>query len=64
MESMINHNFVRYLESNGLLNDRQYGLCSTGCILAILSERWNGSIKRFGEAKVVSLDISKAFDGV
>ena len=27
-----------------------------------LSERWNDSIHRFGKAKVVALDISKAFD--
>lgn len=67
MESMINHHLVRYLESNGLLNDRQYGFRkgrSTGDLLALLSERWNGSIHRFGEAKVVALDISKAFDRV
>ena len=37
---------------------------SAGDLLALLSETWNVSIHRFGEAKVVSLDISKAFDKV
>ena len=32
--------------------------------MAILSEKWNGSIHRFGGAKVVALDILKAFDRV
>ena len=47
MESMINPHLVSYLESNDLLNDRQYGFCkglSTNNLLALLFERWNGSI--------------------
>ena len=50
-----------------MLNDRQYGFRKgrlTGDLLALLSERWNGSIHRFGEYKVTVLDISKAFDRV
>ena len=67
MESMVNHHLVRYLESNGLLNDRQYGFRknrSTGDLMSFLSERWSRSIHQFGESKVVALDISKAFDRV
>ena len=62
MESMINYHLVRYLEFNGLLNNHQYDFgkwSSTGKLLALLYERWNGSIHRFDEAKVVALDISK-----
>ena len=67
MESMVNYHLVRYLESHGLLCDRQYGFRrgrSTGDLLAYLSEKWCQSIHHFGESKVVALDISKAFDRV
>ena len=67
MESMVNYHLVNYLESNSLLNDRQYGFRrgrSTGDLMAFLSERWSRSIHRFGESRVVALDISKAFDRV
>ena len=56
MESMVNHHLVRYLESNNLLNDRQYGFRkgrSTGDLMAFLSEQWSRSIHRLGESKVV-----------
>lgn len=42
MESMINYNLVNYLETNSLINDRQYGFRksrSTGDLMAFLSER-------------------------
>ena len=66
MESMVNHHLVRYLESNNLLNDRQYGLRKgrSGDLMAFLTEQWSRSIHRLGESKVVALDISKAFDRV
>ena len=47
-----------------MLNDRQYGFHkgrSTDDLLTLLSEKWNGSIHRFGEAKDVALYISKAY---
>ena len=53
MESMINNHLVKYFESNGLLNNRQYDFRkerSTGDLLALLSETWSGFIHRFGEA--------------
>ena len=67
IESMINHHLVRYLESNGLLNDRQYGFCkgrSSGDLLALLSERYNDFIHHFGKVKFVAVDITKTFDMV
>ncbi|XP_065356404.1 uncharacterized protein LOC135950804 [Calliphora vicina] len=57
MESMVNYHLAKYLESNNLLNDRQYGFRrrrSTGDLLAFLSENWYRSIHRFGESKLVS----------
>ena len=55
-------------EANNPVNFRPIAVCSA---LSKLKEsminhhlEWNGSIYRFGEAKVVALDISKAFDWV
>ena len=42
MESMVNYHLVNYLESNSLLNDRQYGFRgnrSTGDLMAFLTEQ-------------------------
>ena len=67
METIINHKLVLYLENNALLNDRQYGFRknrSTGDMMSLLSEIWSSGIHKFGESKVVALDISKAFDRV
>ena len=65
MESILNHHLVKYLETNKLLSDRQYGFRqqrSTGDMMAVLTEKLNNSIHHFGEAKIVALDVSKAFD--
>nr|CAH7732733.1 unnamed protein product [Callosobruchus chinensis] len=56
---------MRYLELHQLINDRQYGFRhqrSTGDPLAYVTHVWNKLIHSFGEAHVVALDISKAFD--
>nr|CAH7712389.1 unnamed protein product [Callosobruchus chinensis] len=56
---------MKYLELHHLINDRQYGFRhqrSTGDLLAYVTHVWNKLIHSFGEAHVVGLDISKAFD--
>nr|CAH7759086.1 unnamed protein product [Callosobruchus chinensis] len=52
-------------ELHQLINDRQYGFRhqrSTGDLLAYVTHVWNKLIHSFGEAHVVALNISKAFD--
>nr|CAH7749145.1 unnamed protein product [Callosobruchus chinensis] len=56
---------MKYLELHQLINDRQYVFRhqrSTGDLLAYVTHVWNKLIHSFGEAHVVALDISKAFD--
>ena len=55
---------MKYLEDNSLLSDRQYGLRKNRSIGALLTETWNRIVHFFVESKVVTLDISKAFDRV
>jgi hypothetical protein len=67
METLINRQLMKYLESRKLFNDRQYGFRSnrsTGDLIAYLIEKWNQSLHNAGESKIVALDISKAFDRV
>jgi len=56
-----------FLESNNLLSDHQYGFRkarSTGDLLSYVSHVWSSALDSFGESRVISLDISKAFDRV
>nr|CAH7767106.1 unnamed protein product [Callosobruchus chinensis] len=56
---------MRYLELHQLISDWQYGFRhqrSTGDLLAYDTHVWSKPIHSFGEAHVVALDISKAFD--
>ena len=65
--AILNLKLMKYQEENSLLNERQCGFRknrSTGDLMALLTETWNGSIHFFGESNVVALDISKAFDRV
>nr|CAH7748768.1 unnamed protein product [Callosobruchus chinensis] len=65
MEKCFNQELMKYLELHQLINDRQYGFRhqrSTGDLLAYVTHVWNKLIHSFGEAHVVALDISKAFD--
>nr|CAH7767055.1 unnamed protein product [Callosobruchus chinensis] len=65
MEKCVNPELMKYLELDHLINDRQYGFRhqrSTGDLLAYVTHVWNKLIHSFGEAHVVALDISKAFD--
>ena len=67
METLINYQLKKYLKERKLLNDRQYGFRSnrsTGDLMVHLTEQWNKSLHRFGESKIIALDISKAFDRV
>ncbi|CAG4978252.1 unnamed protein product [Parnassius apollo] len=67
MESIVNCQFMRYLEDHELISDRQYGFCrgrSAGDLLVYLTHRWAEAVEFKGEALAVSLDIAKAFDRV
>ncbi|CAG4956470.1 unnamed protein product [Colias eurytheme] len=67
MERILNYRLLTHLESNDILNDRQYGFRkkrSTGDLLVHASHLWGEALENHGEALAVSLDISKAFDKV
>ena len=58
---------MQYLERNQLLSDTQYGFRSkrsTADLLSLATQVWLRSLDEYGESRVVSLDISKAFDRV
>ena len=66
-ESVINQHLLGFLEDHSLLTDAQFGFRhsrSTGDVLALLTEHINKALDSRGEARVVALDISKAFDKV
>ena len=66
-ESLINSALVSHLESHGLFSDKQYGFRasrSTTDLLTVITERFYRALDQCGEARVVALDISKAFDRV
>ncbi|CAH1967871.1 unnamed protein product [Acanthoscelides obtectus] len=65
MERCINRELLDYLERHGLISDKQYGFRhqrSTGDLLAYVTQLWSKLIQSYGEAHVVALDITKAFD--
>jgi len=67
LESLVNRHLMQYLERNQLLSDTQYGFRSkrsTADLLSLATEVWLRSLDEYGESRVVSLDISKAFDRV
>ena len=58
---------LTFLETNNLLSDHQYGFRkarSTGDLLAYAVHVWSSALESSGESRVISLDISKAFDRV
>ena len=66
-ESVINQHLLGFLEDHSLLTDAQFGFRhsrSTGDVLALITEHINKALDSRGEARVVALDISKAFDKV
>ncbi len=59
--------FLKHLSYFNLLSGHQYGFRkgrSIGDLRAFLSDSWSSSLDRFGEAFVVALDTSKAFDRI
>ncbi len=66
-ETILNRTFLKHLSYINLLSDHQYGFCkgcSTGDLLAFLTDSWSSSLSHFSETFAVTLDISKAFDRV
>ena len=61
-------NFLKsILETNNLLSDHQYGFRkarSTGDLLAYAVHVWSSTLESSGESRVISLDISNAFDRI
>jgi hypothetical protein len=67
METVVNRQIVSHLDSHHLLSDCQYGFRkgrSTADLLTLLTARWSEAMERHGETRVISLDISEAFDRV
>ena len=67
METIITNQLLTFLETNNLLSDHQHGLQkarSTGDLLAYAVHDWSSALESCGESRVISLDISKAFDRV
>ena len=66
-ECFVNQQLLGYLEDNDLLTDCQYGFRhsrSTGDLLSLITDHFNGALDRRVEARFVALDISKVFDKV
>ena len=67
METIITKQLLTFLETNNLLSVHQYGFRkarSTGDLLAYAVHVWSSALEYCGESRVISLDISKAFDRV
>ena len=67
METIITKQLLTFLETNNLLSDHQYGFRqarSTGDLLAYAVHAWFSALESYGESRVISLNISKAFDRV
>ena len=63
METIITKQLLTFLETNNLLSDHQYGFPKPG-LLAYAVHVWSSALESSGESRVISLDISKAFDRV
>ena len=67
METIITKQLLTFLETSNLLSDHQYGFRkarSTGDLLAYAVHVWSSVLESCSESRVISLDISKAFDRV
>ena len=67
METLVTKQLLAFLETNNLLSDHQYGFRqarSTDDFLAYAVHTWSSVLESYGESRVISLDISKAFDRV
>ena len=66
-KTIITKQLLAFLKRNNLLSDHQYGFRqarSTGDLLAYAVHAWSSALESYGESRVISLDISKAFDRV
>jgi len=64
METIITKQLLALLETNSLLSDHQYGFPqarSTSDLLTYAVHAWSSALESYGESRVISLDISKAF---
>ena len=67
MGTIITKQLLTFLEASNLLSDHKYGFRkarSTGDLLAYAVHVWSSALESSGESRVISLDISKAFDRV
>ena len=67
LEAIVNRRLRRFLNTHGLLPDTQFGFRSNRSTLDMavsLTQRWSDALDRGQEARVVSLDLSRAFDRV
>ena len=67
METIITKQLLAFFETNNLLSGHQYGFRqarSTGDLLAYAVHAWSSALESYGESRVISLDISKAFDRI
>ena len=67
MEKLINKSMWKHLENHKLISDRQFGFRaghSTSDALTYIAQRLSNTINDREKARVVCLDISKAFDRV
>ena len=67
METIITKQLLAFLETCCLLSDHQYGFRqarSTGGLLAYAVHALSSALESYGESRVISLDISQAFDRV
>ena len=67
MDTIITKQLLAYLETNSLLSDHQYGFRqarSTGDLFTYAVHAWSPALESYGDSRVISLDISKAFDGI
>ena len=65
METIITKQLLALHKNSNLLSDQQYGCgqaSSTGDLLAYAVHVLSSALESYGDSRVVSLDISKAFD--
>jgi len=67
LESVVNRRLRLFLDDHNLLPDTQFGFRSNRSTLDMavsLTQRWSDALDRGEEVRVVSLDLSRAFDRV
>ena len=67
METIITKQLLAFLETNNHLPEHQYEfrqVISTGDLLVYAVYAWSSALESYGDSRVISLDISKAFDRV